>query len=279
MAKPVIRVIAVAIAVFLIAPTFIVIPLSLSTSPFLQFPPPGFSLQWYEQFFSDVAWTDALTKSLQVATGAMILALVLGLAAAYALVRGGGRLLRLCEPLLLLPMMVPIIVYGIAAYAVALAVGIVGSPLLLMACQAVLAMPYVLLNLTAALRTTDPRLELVAQSLGASRIVAFRKVLLPIIAPAVVGAGLVAFALSLDETVVAMFLTDGSEPTLPVQMYSSIRYQLNPLVPVAATLMMGISVLIVGLVGLIQWRTMRRGGIRKSDLAAVGREEPTPTYQ
>jgi putative spermidine/putrescine transport system permease protein len=260
MSRSAVRIVAVLVAVFLIAPSFIVIPLSFSTSPFLQFPPPGYSTRWFDQFFSDPAWTDALLRSLRVAAGSMVLALVLGLAAAYALVRGSGRLLAWCEPVLLLPMMVPIVVYGVSAYAVALAIGLVGSLWLLMLAQAALALPYVLLNLTAALRTTDPRLEQVAQSLGASRIVAFRKVLLPLVLPAVVGAGLVAFALSLDETVVAMFLTADGEPTLPVQMYTSVRYQLNPLVPVAATIMMGISILIVAAVALIQRQAVRRGG-------------------
>jgi putative spermidine/putrescine transport system permease protein len=279
MARPAVRVVAVAIAVFLIAPSFIVVPLSLSTSPFLQFPPPGYSTRWFGEFFSDPTWTDALMRSLRVATGAMVLALALGLATAYALVRSGARLLRWSEPVLLLPMMVPIVVYGIAAYGVAIAVGVVGSLTVLTIAQAVLALPYVLLNLTAALRTTDPRLEQVAQSLGASRWVAFRKVLLPLIAPAVVGAGLVAFALSLDETVVAMFLTADGEPTLPVQMYSSIRYQLSPLVPVAATIMIGISVLIVAVLGLIQWRATRRGGMREPAVEAVVRDDSVPAYQ
>lgn len=250
---------AILIALFLIVPAFVVIPLALSTSPFLEFPPPDYSTRWFDQFFSDPIWTHALTRSLKVATGAMLLALVLGFAAAYALVRSGNRLLTWCEPVLLLPMMVPIVVYGISAYSVALTIGAVGSMWVLMAVHAVIALPYVLLNLAAALRTTDPRLEQVAQSLGASRLVAFRKVLLPLIAPAVAGAGLIAFALSLDETVVAMFLTAEGEPTLPVQMYSSIRYQLNPLVPVAATIMIGVWIVIVTLVGIIHRQALRRG--------------------
>jgi putative spermidine/putrescine transport system permease protein len=259
MASRIIRVLAVLIAIFLVVPAFVVIPLALSTSPFLEFPPPGYSTQWFDQFFNDPAWTGALGRSLQVATGAMLIALVLGFAAAYALVRSGHRLLAWCEPVLLLPMMVPIVVYGISAYGVALTVGGLGSELVLMAVHATLALPYVLLNLAAALRTTDPRLEQVAQSLGASRLVAFRKVLLPLIMPAVAGAGLIAFALSLDETVVALFLTAEGEPTLPVQMYSSIRYQLNALVPVAATIMIGIWIVIVLLVGVIHRQAVRRG--------------------
>jgi ABC-type spermidine/putrescine transport system permease subunit II len=272
MARRVLRIVAILIAFFLIAPAFIVVPLALSTSPFLEFPPPGYSTQWFDQFFNDPAWTDALARSLRVATGAMLLALVLGFAAAYALVRSGHRLLTWCEPVLLLPMMVPIVVYGISAYGVALTIGTIGSTWVLMAAHATIALPYVLLNLTAALRTTDPRLEQVAQSLGASRVVAFRKVLLPLIAPAVAGAGLIAFALSLDEAVVAMFLTAEGEPTLPVQMYSSIRYQLNPLVPVAATIMIGVWIVIVGLVAVIHRQAMRRGA--RPALAEPGIPEP-----
>jgi putative spermidine/putrescine transport system permease protein len=250
---------AILVGAFLVAPAFIVVPMAFNSSPFLQFPPPGWTTEWFEQFFADPTWTDALVRSAIAATGAMLIAIVLGFAAAYALVRSGHRLLRAMEPVLLLPMMVPIIVYGIAVYGVTLSLGIVGSIWVLMIAQAILALPYVLLNLSAALRTTDPRLEQVAQTLGATRWVAFRKVVLPIIAPAVAGAGLLAFALSLDEAVVALFLTGDTTPTLPVKMYTSIQYQLNPLVPVAASIMLLGTLAIVAVLGVITRQASRRG--------------------
>jgi ABC-type spermidine/putrescine transport system permease subunit II len=251
---------AILVALFLVVPVFIVIPLSLSDSAFLQFPPPGWTTRWYSEFFSDSEWTSALWRSLRVGVGSMLLALVLGMAASYALVRGKRRILTWAEPLMLLPMMVPIIVYGAAAYVVALSFDLVGSLWALLVFHAVLALPYVVINLTAALRTTDERLELVAQSLGASPLTAFRKVLLPIIWPAALGAGLIAFALSLDEAVLALFIAGDTSPTLPAKMYTSIRYDLNPLVPTAAALMIGISLLIFLLLGLIQSQAARRGG-------------------
>jgi ABC-type spermidine/putrescine transport system permease subunit II len=256
------RAFAIVVALFLVVPTFIVIPLSLSDSAFLQFPPPGWTTRWYSEFFADAEWTGALFRSLRVGVGAMCLAIVLGMAASYALVRGRRRMLALAEPLLLLPMMVPVIVYAAGAYVVALSFNLVGSLWVLLVAHAVLALPYVVINLTAALRTTEERLELVAQSLGAARFTAFRKVLLPLIWPAAVGAGLIAFALSLDEAVMALFLTGDTSPTLPAKMYTSIRYDLNPLVPTAAALMIGISIVIFLLLGLIQLQAARRGGRR-----------------
>jgi putative spermidine/putrescine transport system permease protein len=259
MSKVPLRAFAILVAAFLVVPAFIVVPLSLSDSAFLRFPPPGWSTRWYTAFFDDPEWTAALWRSLRVATGAMLTAMVIGLAASYALVRGKRRFLTWCEPVMLLPMMVPIIVFGAGAYVVALSMQLVGNLWILMLTQAVLALPYVVLNLTAAMRTTDERLELVAQSLGASRFTAFRTVLLPLVMPAVVGAGLIAFALSLDEAVMALFLAGDTSPTLPAKMYTSIRYDLNPLVPTGATIMVGISLVLLVLLGLIQRQSARRG--------------------
>jgi ABC-type spermidine/putrescine transport system permease subunit II len=271
--KVTLRGFAILVALFLVVPVFVVVPLSLSSSPFLQFPPPGWTTRWYSQFFADPEWMAALRRSLEVGIGSMVLAIVLGMAAAYGLVRGKRRVLAWCEPLLLLPMMVPIIVYGAGAYLVALSFNLVGHLWVLLVAHAVIALPYVVINLTAALRTTDERLELVAQSLGATRWTAFRKVLLPLIYPAAVGAGLIAFALSLDEAVMALFLTGDTAPTLPAKMYTSIRYDLNPLVPTAAVLMIAISLVVFTLIAVIQRQAARRGGRRRAGDAATVRAQ------
>jgi ABC-type spermidine/putrescine transport system permease subunit II len=246
------------VVLFLVAPVLIVVPLSLSTSQFLEFPPPGYSFHWFSVFIHDSTWMNAVYLSLRVALGATALALVIGTAAAYAIVRGGGRFRAVIEPVLVLPMIVPIIVYAIGAYLIALPLGLVGQTWLLIVAHALLVLPYVFLNVGAGLRVTDHRLELVAQSLGASRPRAFRRVILPLIAPAVTGAALLAFALSIDETVVALFLTSDTAPTLPVKMYGSVLYQLNPLVPVAATVVLTATILI-GLVYLLSRRVAMRG--------------------
>jgi ABC-type spermidine/putrescine transport system permease subunit II len=154
-------------------------------------------------------------------------------------------------------MAVPIIVYAVGAYVTALPLGWIGSVWVLIAAHTVIALPYVVLNVSAALRTTDHRLELVAQSLGASPLTAFRKVTLPLIAPAVWASALITLVLSADEAVASLFLAADDAPTLSVKLYSSVLYELNPLVPVAATLVV-LGTATVGIVYLVTARLMTR---------------------
>jgi putative spermidine/putrescine transport system permease protein len=240
-------ILAVLVAFFLIAPVLIVIPLALSTSPFLQFPPPGYGFQWVRQFFSDPSWMSALWLSARVALGAMAVAVIGGTMAAYAITRGRGRFLAWLEPLLVLPMIVPLIIYGVGAYLVALPLGLIGSYWLLIAAHGVITLPYVVLNVGSGLRTTDARLQLVAQSLGASPLRAFFRVVFPLIRPAIAAGALLAVAFSMDETVVALFLTSDTAPTLPVKLYGAVQYNLNPLVPVASA----VELLILAIIGLL----------------------------
>jgi putative spermidine/putrescine transport system permease protein len=229
---------------YLVLPALVVVPMSFNSSPFLQFPPPGYTTAWYEQFFADPEWTDAVLLSLKVAAFAALISVVVGTAVAYALVRGRLRFARSVETLFAMPMVVPVIIYGAGAYVLAIGLPGVPSVLLLSVAHGVLAVPFVVINVRAALETTDGRLELAAQTLGAGPFTAFRTVVLPLIAPAVGAGALLSLVLSLDETVVALFLTEGGAQTLPVKMFSSISYQLNPLVPVAATVMLGLTVVL-----------------------------------
>jgi putative spermidine/putrescine transport system permease protein len=262
-----------AVGLMLLAPILIVIPLSLSSSPFLQFPPPGYSFHWFSVFVHDQSWLDAIWLSARVAAGAVVVSVLVGIPAAYALVRGKLGLAWLIEPLLILPMAVPIIVYAIGAYMIALRLDWVGSVWILIAAHSVIALPYVVLNISAALRTTDYRLELVAQSLGAHPFTAFRQIILPMIAPAVWASALITIVLSADEAVAALFLASDTAPTLPVKLYTSIFYELNPLVPVASTvviagtLTVGIIYLATSLMTARRWQ--RRGGAGLPPGAAI----------
>jgi putative spermidine/putrescine transport system permease protein len=249
----------VLVVLFLVAPIFVIVPLSLSTSAFLQFPPPGFSLHWYSELLADPLWLDALMLSVRVGVGAMVIAAIAGTAGAYALVRGGTppRLRVAVEALFVLPLAVPTIVYAVGAYLVATQLGLIGSAWMLTLVYAVLGLPFVLLNVTAALRTTDRRLELVAQTMGASPWTAFRKVTLPLIAPAIAAGAFLTLMLTFDEAVVGLFLTDETAPTFPVKLYGSILYELNPLVPVASTLLVGGTVVVGGALLALRAATTR----------------------
>lgn len=257
-------VIVILVLFFLMAPVLVVIPMAFSKSAFLEFPPPGWSTEWFKEFFSDPTWMEALWLSVRVGIGATIISLVIGLAAAYALVRSGFRWRGPAQGFLTLPMVVPTVVYAVGAYIVALNFNLVGSELLLMCAHAILALPFVLLNLTASLRTVDPRLEQVAQSMGAKPFTAFRSVTLPLIMPAVFASVLITLILSFDETVVALFLTSDASPTLPVKIYTSIRYDLNPVVPAAATVVLGGTVFVAIVLGVMRWLYGRLTGMSRS---------------
>ncbi len=222
---------------YLFLPGVIVFPLALSTSYFLEFPPPGYSFGWYSEFLADKQWVAAAVKSIWVATAAAVVATIMGLAGAYYTAGKQNWAARAYEPLTVLPLVVPIIVFALGTYAIALRLDLVGNPILLILVQAIVATPFAYVNIRVGLSTINPKLELAARSLGASPSRAFVRILLPLLAPALFLALTIAFIICLDETVLALFLGSSNAPTLPVKMFTSITYDLNPLVPVAASFM------------------------------------------
>lgn len=242
MARVLLWAVVVLVCLFLIAPMIVVVPLSFSDSEFLQFPPPGYTVRWYARFFSDASWTDALWRSAKVSTAATLIAGVVGTAAAYALSGKSLWLRRMMEPLFITPMIVPVIVFAVGIYLAGVALGVIGSLWLLAAAHAVLALPFVILNVSAGLRTLDKDLENASKSLGAVPLTAFCLITLPLIAPSVLGSALMAAVLSFDEAVVALFLSPDLAPTFPVRMYASIKLELDPVLPVAATLVSGATI-------------------------------------
>lgn len=249
---------ALLVAAFLVLPTLVVVPLSFSTSMFLEFPPPGYSTRWFGEFFADPQWRDALIRSLIVAAGAATIAVPVGIMASFGILRSRGWAGRLLEPMVMLPMMIPVVISGFGMYLVSLRLEMAGSILLVVLAHSVLALPFVVVTITASLRTFDFKLVLAARVAGASPFTAFRRIVLPIIAPAVGAATLIALMLSLDEAVIATFVAGDMSPTLPVMMFSSITYELNPLVPVAATMLTAATAAMILAAGLLARVTRAR---------------------
>jgi putative spermidine/putrescine transport system permease protein len=241
-----------AVAGFLIVPILVVIPISFGSGKYLEFPPPGWSLQWYRHFFADKSWLDAAWMSLRVAFLATATATVLGTMAALALTRRASRGSALANAVLMTPLVVPVIVYAVGAYALTLKLGLASTMLGLVVTHSALALPFVVVNVGAPLRTVDRRLERAALSLGASPLVAFRTVVLPLILPGVLAGALFAFITSFDEAVVALFLTDPASATLPVKMWSSIRLEIDPTIAAPATMLIVGSTAVLALAGLIR---------------------------
>ena len=249
--RPATRVVGVVFALilvgYLVLPALAVIPMAFSSSSFLEFPPPGFSTKWIEEFFTDPAWTAALTRSLVLAALTALIAVPLGTLAAYAIVRASARTVAAADPVIMMPMMVPVVIAGFALYAMMLMLRVQGGLPLVLLAHVGLAIPFVVTTVTASLRTFDFTLVQAARVHGSNAMAAFLGVVIPVIAPGVASATLLAIMVSLDEAVVAMFVAGDREPTLPVKMFGSITYELNPVVPVAATVLTVATFLLLGL--------------------------------
>jgi putative spermidine/putrescine transport system permease protein len=238
---------------FLVMPIFIIIPISFSASRFLQFPPQGFSMQWYANYFESRNWTSATLRSFEVGILTTILATILGTLASFALVRGefGGK--RLVYGVILSPLVVPVIITSIAIYYIFSRIHLIGSLMALVVAHTVLALPFVVVNVTATLQGFDVTLERAALSLGANRLITFVKVTLPMIWPGIMSGALFAFITSFDEVVVAIFLC-GSKPTLPKQMWDGIRIAINPTISAVSSLLIVLSIILLLTLQIIRSR-------------------------
>ncbi|SDH89288.1 putative spermidine/putrescine transport system permease protein [Pseudomonas flavescens] len=233
------------VLLFLVLPILVIVPLSFNSGTFLIYPMQGFSMRWYEDFFGSAGWMRALKNSLVIAPAATILAMVLGTLAAIGLTRSEFRGKALVMSLLISPMVVPVVIVGVASYLFFAPLGLANGYLSLIVVHAVLGVPFVIITVSATLQGFNYNLVRAAASLGASPITAFRRVTLPLIAPGVISGALFAFATSFDEVVVTLFLAGPEQVTLPRQMFSGIRENLSPTIAAAATLLIGFSILLL----------------------------------
>jgi putative spermidine/putrescine transport system permease protein len=233
------------IFLFLILPIFVIIPISFSSARFLQFPPQGFSLQWYADYFGSRTWVSATILSFQVAILTMLCATFLGTLASLALVRGNFKGKKLIYAMLLSPLIIPVIIVGVSLYYFFSWLHLIGTMWGLVMAHTCLALPFVVVNVTATLQGFDITLERAALSLGASRFTTFMKVTFPLIRPGVITGALFAFITSFDEVVVAIFITGSRAVTLPRQMWDGIRISINPTISAVASLLIVFSIFLL----------------------------------
>jgi len=246
---------AAAGAAFLMAPILIVFPMSISSSPFVRFPPTAWTLRWYENLAATPKWATALGSSVRVAVVAIVLSLILGSMAAIGVSRLRHRGKAMIEALILAPMIVPPIILAIALYYLYAPLGVLGSPESLALGHALLAVPFVFITVRAALRGFDRNLELAALGLGAGWMTMFRRVMLPAIWPGVVAGAVFAFITSFDDVVLALFLTDVRSRTLPRVIYEGVKHDIDPTIVAVAALLVLTS--LCALVASLTIRTRR----------------------
>ncbi len=233
------------VLLFLVLPILVIVPLSFNSGSFLVYPLQGLSMRWYADFFTSAEWMRSLTNSMIVAPAATLLAMIFGTLAAIGLTRGEFRGKALVMSLLISPMVAPVVIVGVASYLFFAPLGLGNSYISLILVHAVLGVPFVIITVSATLQGFNYNLVRAAASMGASPLLAFRKVTLPLIAPGVISGALFAFATSFDEVVVTLFLAGPEQATLPRQMFSGIRENLSPTIAAAATLLIGFSIVML----------------------------------
>lgn len=227
------------IVLYLVAPALIVIPISFSGTASMIFPPQSWSTRWYLSFFGQEKWIGSLWVSLRVATGTMIVATSTGIAASYALHMSGFRFVKLVKAVLVSPLAVPTILISIGIFFTFARIGgLLNTIPGLILGHCVVAMPFVILTMGSAFDTYDMSQEMVARSLGATRLKAFFSVTFPQMKFSVASALLLSFLISFDELIISMMVSSGSVSTLSRVTFAALRDDVDPTLAAVSTLML-----------------------------------------
>ena len=222
------------VVVFLYAPIVILLIFSFNNAEVPAFPLSGFTFHWYREFLANADLRGALETSAIIAVLSSMGAVLLGVLASIALVRRQFRAKSAASALLLSPLVIPYVVFGISLLLLFHTLGLNRSILTVVIGHIVICIPYTILVVMPRLQQIDVSLEEAAYDLGASRLRTFRSITLPLILPAVVSAFLIAFTTSFDEYAVASFVV-GTRVTFPIYLYSAMRFpnQLPQVIAVA----------------------------------------------
>ncbi len=253
---------------FLIAPIVVIIPLSFNAVPFFTFTPEmlsldpaGYSLRWYEDFFTNENWLGSVKNSFFIAFWATIISTSLGTVAALGLSRAEMPYKSLIMAILISPMIVPLIISAAGMYFFYSKIGLSNTYLGVILAHAALGTPFVVITVTATLTGFDNNLMRAAANLGATPTTTFFRVVVPLILPGVISGGLFAFITSFDEVVVVLFVASYEQRTIPWQMFSGIREQISPTILAVATLLICISVLLLATLEMLRRRNERLRGL------------------
>jgi putative spermidine/putrescine transport system permease protein len=257
---------------FLIAPLFVILPLSFNAEQYIHFSakmlaldPDGFSLRWYEDMIwgTKNPWGLAAKNSIIIAFFATIGSTILGTVAALGLSSRHMPYKAAFMALLISPMIVPLIISGTAIFFFMAKVGLAATHTGIILAHIVLGTPFVVITVTATLTGFDHSVTRAAASLGSNPVNTFMKITLPLILPGVISGALFAFVTSFDEVVVVLFLAGLENTTIPIQMWVGLREQLSPTIMAVATCLIIMSTLILVTAELLRRRSERLRGINR----------------
>lgn len=232
---------------FLGAPMVILVIQSFTNDSFLQFPPQSYGIRWYEYVARQPEWRSAVGRSLLIAFIVTPLAVLFGTLAAFGLDRGPARGRQAIYSFLIAPLILPHLVLALGMLRLALVVGLEDTTFALVLGHLTIALPYVLVTVGASLSTLDRVQEEAAQSLGANGWQVFLYVVLPGIRPGILAGAIFAFITSFDEFIVSYYLIT-FQFTLPLQIFSSLSFQVDPSITAISTIALALSALLTALI-------------------------------
>jgi putative spermidine/putrescine transport system permease protein len=253
--------VALLILLFLLLPSLILVPLSFTSSNFLEFPLPGYSLKWVDQVWDSPTWAAAALRSARIGIAAALLATVLGALAAIGLARSSSRWAQPMFALFISPMIVPRIVIAVGLFYQFSSMGIVTSDIALIVGHTVLALPLAFITFGAVLKQYDWRLNQAAATLGAGWIRSFFYITAPLVKKGLAVAFLLAFNTSFDDLTIALFVSGGVNTTLPKEMWDSMLLQATPALAVVSSMVM----LMVVILLVFGEFVLRRNGKRSTE--------------
>ena len=233
------------ITLFLLAPLLFPIVLSFSDTPFVVFPPQGFTLQWYAKVLAEPDFTTPFLFSVQLGLLAAAGALIIGTPTAMGLVRYDFPGRGLIQGLVLSPLVFPMLVTGIALLRLFTSFGMHSSLANLAIGHTLVTVPYVIRTVSASLLLIDPGIEDAARTLGATRAMTFWRITRPQIVPGLFAGGIFAFVTSFDNYAISMWLADAENFPMPMAMFALISRMFDPGIAAIASLMILMSIVIV----------------------------------
>lgn len=248
--------------VFLLTPTLVVVPMALTKSDVIQFPPVWISLHSFTDYFNDQAWMENTGVSLKVAALATLVACLVGICTTFALTSLRGAVRTAVTAIVMLPIIAPVIVLALGDYLVLGRMGLLGDWPTIALAHSLLGVPYVVLSVQASLNGLDKALVRSARSLGAGHMAILAHVYWPALRTGILAGALFAFYISFDEVVLAMFLQGPGGTTLPVQMFTSIQYELSPKVAAVSSILVSLAALILAAQGAFAARGSERPKIK-----------------
>lgn len=245
--------------VFLLLPIVIVVPIAFGPTNGIAFPPESYSLDLFRLFFSSSDWINPLLQSLKVAVASTLIVLLVGVPAAYGIARFQFPGKAVIAGAMMSSLIIPTIVTALGLYLYFSYLRITGTTLALILGHVIFTMPYVLVMMIAGIQKLDQNLEFGAQLMGATRFRMFVTVVLPQLVPSLIGATLFAFLISFDEVVISWFLAGPTTATLPVKMYSAIKWEISPVIAAVSTMLTAISLAVCLIMVVLQKTTPSNG--------------------